>query len=203
MLSSSLRDCSSSLEVSSSSLADWSSSFIDMTSSFDDLEFLVGTLQLLDGALQVIARGLQLLLELAQQVRLCLGDGFRARPAFQPADSAAPGTRSAADRRSVGTVEGLNLDVHPAAVVAAGASSRLDASVTVLADGPADAERSLASQARCAPAKAGPGWAGRLGLGEVVLRRPGEVQDLIIAVDHNAGQSKPAEQGSSASTPRI
>ena len=40
------------------------------------LEFLVGTFQLLDGALQVIARGLQLLLELAQQIRLCrLGAG--------------------------------------------------------------------------------------------------------------------------------
>ena len=68
------------------------------------LEFLVGTLQLLDGALQVIARGLQLLLELAQQVRLCrLGARSVLRPAFHSKDSAAPGTRSAADLRSVWT----------------------------------------------------------------------------------------------------
>ena len=67
------------------------------------LEFLVGTLQLLDGALQVIARGLQLLLELAQQIRLCRLGAFLLRPAFHSKDSAAPGTRSAADLRSVWT----------------------------------------------------------------------------------------------------
>ena len=69
-----------------------------------------------------------------------------------------------------------------------------DALEGVFADGPADDDAQLGFEtlARQRKQVLG-GWAA--GLDEVVLGRPGEVQDLVIAVDHNAGQTKPAQQG--------
>ena len=69
-----------------------------------------------------------------------------------------------------------------------------DALGGVFADGPADDDAQLGFEglARQRKQVLG-GWAAWLD--EVVLGRPGEVQDLVVAVDHNAGQAKPAQQG--------
>ena len=64
----------------------------------------------------------------------------------------------------------------------------------VFADRPADEDAQLGFEVLTRQRKQVlGGWAARLD--EVVLGRPGVVQDLVIAVDHNAGQSKPAQQG--------
>ena len=164
-------------------------------------EFLVGTLHLLDGALQVIARGLQLLLELAQQLRLCcLGVAFVLRPAASP-EGFGCSWNEISSRPAVcldalrGSTSMFTRRMSPSwriitPLMLWAAFSRMARRMTT---------RSLGSRALRQRKQVLRGWAAWLD--EVVLGRPGEVQDLVIAVDHNASQTKPVQQGVSAPAP--